>query len=292
MALHHTQQRADDGEGIHPLPRQRRRPTPWHGAEASREDASIHRYGPAFALFDATSRCYRLGRIAKFRSSHQFKSTCARSLPFALMAQRAAGFPARYRPCPISPSVQSLLNAGNLGVFIAAHFSFGLSQNDPYHRVQSAPCHILKRLSCGSAKRQQTTTMEGRKMEYTPKGRIMSDVAFALRDFAGREWPALNHKGRMVQLARRLGLGHRRVRSIYQNEPGVALRADEAAAIAALRQEQRQTDDEYQALASRIARLEALYAREGEGVHSEHVAGLSAALNAGRGTNGAGGTGE
>jgi len=105
----------------------------------------------------------RLGRFAN-RSSHQFKSARSRGfLPLALVTQRAAGFPARYRPCPNSPSVQSLLNAGNLGAFVAAHFLFGLSQNDPYHRVQSAPCHVVKRLSCGSAKRQQTTTMEGRK---------------------------------------------------------------------------------------------------------------------------------
>lgn len=124
-------------------------------------------------------------------------------------------------------------------------------------------------------------------MEFTPKGRIMSDVAFALRDFAGREWPALNHKGRMVQLARRLGLGHRRVRSIYQNEPGVALRADEAAAIAALRQEQRQTDDEYQALEARLARLEAYLRLQDETFHSSQVEGIRAGIDQGLGRDGA-----
>ena len=56
----------------------------------------------------------------------------------------------------------------------------------------------------------------------------MSDVSFALREFAGLEWPTLNHKGRMAAPARRLNIGFRRVRSIYQNEDGVALRADEA----------------------------------------------------------------
>lgn len=75
MALLHTQQRADDAGGQATRLR-RRRPTPWHGAEASREDASIHRDGSAFALFDATSRCYRLGRFAN-RSSHQFHSSTA-----------------------------------------------------------------------------------------------------------------------------------------------------------------------------------------------------------------------
>lgn len=73
--------------------------------------------------------------------------------------------------CPV-PSLSGLKRVGSSpiadgncrGAHVAASaLLFGLSQNDPYHRVQSAPCHILKRLSCGSAKRQQTTTMEGRK---------------------------------------------------------------------------------------------------------------------------------
>lgn len=45
----------------------------------------------------------------------------------------------------------------------AARLFLSTSQNDPYHRVQSAPCHVVKRLSCVSAKRQQTTTSKDRK---------------------------------------------------------------------------------------------------------------------------------
>lgn len=47
-------------------------------------------------------------------------------------------------------------------------------------------------------------------------------------------WPTMNNKGRMAMLARLLGFGHRRIRSLYQNEPGVSIRADEAARIAEL----------------------------------------------------------
>lgn len=111
----------------------------------------------------------------------------------------------------------------------------------------------------------------------------MTDVSIALRDYAGRTWPTLNHKGRMAQLARRLGLGHRRVRSIYQNEPGVALRAEEASAIAALRQEQESTTDAYLALETRVARLEAYLATQDEGFHGPQMAALGAVNHARRG---------
>lgn len=152
MALHHhTQQRDDQGPSIPVLPTQGLgRHSPVHGVRASSNCFT------AF-LFDATPRCNRLGRIAKFRSSHRFKSTCARSLPSTHMARRAAGFPARYRPCPNSPDVCLLPRVGNLGAFVAAHFYLRLSQHVSRQSPDAAPSH-LKRLSCVSAKRQQTTT--------------------------------------------------------------------------------------------------------------------------------------
>lgn len=86
-----------------------------------------------------------------------------------------------------------------------------------------------------------------------------------MRDYAGTRWPTLNHKGRIARLANTLGIGHRRVRSLYQNEPGVRLRADEMAAIEALRKVEaddavRTSQQEYRALEARIASLEALFA--------------------------------
>jgi hypothetical protein len=82
-----------------------------------------------------------------------------------------------------------------------------------------------------------------------------------LRDYAGASWPTMNHKGRMAQLERKLGFGHRRVRSLYQNEPGVSVRAEEAARIAELvasREEASRAED--RALAQRVAELEATLA--------------------------------
>jgi hypothetical protein len=75
-----------------------------------------------------------------------------------------------------------------------------------------------------------------------------------LRDYAGHKWPGLNHKGRIARLAGHLGFAHRRVRSLYQNEPGIRVRADEAARIEALREEQHAIADT--GLEARLAALE------------------------------------
>lgn len=126
---------------------------------------------------------------------------------------------------------------------------------------------------------------------------MSASAQFILRDYAGARWPTLNHKGRMARLAGVLGLGHRRVRSIYQNEEGVSLRADEMAAIAALRREKaddavRSSQAEYRALEARIAALEELF-RAGDEEH--HRPQLDALWDAARGQGGGlsgGGSGD
>lgn len=76
-----------------------------------------------------------------------------------------------------------------------------------------------------------------------------------LRSYARKRWPTLNHKGRISRLYDDLkGWSRRRVRSIYNNEKGVSLRAEEQAAIAEL---QRKARDEHRTLEQRIAALEA-----------------------------------
>lgn len=117
--------------------------------------------------------------------------------------------------------------------------------------------------------------------ELSNERRKMSATANALlRDYAGLKWPSMNHKGRIGRLVRELGFGHRRVRAIYNNEPGVSLRADEMAAIAALRKEEtdalRQSQENYRLLETRIAALEALYEHVDEAFGSEHMAALRA----------------
>lgn len=102
-----------------------------------------------------------------------------------------------------------------------------------------------------------------------------------LREYAGVRWPTLNHKGRMARLASQLRMGHRRVRSLYQNEPGVSLRADEMAAIEALREEANR--NEFQDLQARIARLEAALFAQDEEFHSHQMAALRSAADERRG---------
>jgi len=78
-----------------------------------------------------------------------------------------------------------------------------------------------------------------------------------LRDYAGHQWPTLNHKGRIARLAGHLRMGHRRVRALYQNEFGVRVRADEMAAIEALRHIE-EAKNEHRELAQLAASLQAL----------------------------------
>jgi hypothetical protein len=113
-----------------------------------------------------------------------------------------------------------------------------------------------------------------------------------MRDYAGTRWPSLNHKGRMSRLAGVLGFGHRRVRSIYQNEPGLSLRADEMAAIAALREQkiEEANRNAFQDLQARIARLEAALFAQDEEFHHEQVAAFRAAADGGRRENVSGST--
>lgn len=80
-----------------------------------------------------------------------------------------------------------------------------------------------------------------------------------LRNIAALEWPRLNHKGRLRELSRRLPWSPRRVRAVYNAEPGVSLREREAADIKALTgaetEEANGTED--RALAERVDQIEA-----------------------------------
>lgn len=117
------------------------------------------------------------------------------------------------------------------------------------------------------------------------RSEMTATAQLMMRDYAGTRWPTLNHKGRIARLAGVLGFGHRRVRSIYQNEPGVSLRADEMAAIAALREQKIEEANQhaFQDLQARIARLEAALFAQDEEFHHDQMAALRRATNSGRG---------
>lgn len=98
-------------------------------------------------------------------------------------------------------------------------------------------------------------------MGIRDKGDRQLSVAQTLRQYAGTRWPTLNHKGRMSRLAGELRFGFRRVRSLYQDEPGVRLRADEQASIERLEHIEaddavRRGQDLYRELEARLAALE------------------------------------
>ena len=83
----------------------------------------------------------------------------------------------------------------------------------------------------------------------------------SLRDYAAREYPRLNHKGRLAQLCRQLPWTDRRVRAVYNGEPGVCLRAEEQADLDALTQEAKH---EYRTIEALCAGLEALLSHTDE----------------------------
>ena len=87
-----------------------------------------------------------------------------------------------------------------------------------------------------------------------------------LRLFAASEWPLINHKGRLRNLAKRLpNWTDRRVRSVYNAESGVSLRADEQDDINALIEGKNR--NEFQDLQARLARLEAALLQADEEFH-------------------------
>jgi hypothetical protein len=118
------------------------------------------------------------------------------------------------------------------------------------------------------------------------RNEVMSATAQTMmREYAAVRWPTMNHKGRIARLAGVLGFGHRRTRSLYQNEMGVSLRADELAAIAALRRGDEENRNDFQDLQSRVARLEAALAAVDEDFFDPQMAAYREALHGGRGSN-------
>jgi len=122
--------------------------------------------------------------------------------------------------------------------------------------------------------------------------REMSAIAAhnSLRDYAAREWPRLNHKGRLAKLCRALPWTDRRVRAVYNAEQGVSLRADEQEAVQRLTSTEEANRNDFADLQARIARLEAALLAQDPEFHSVQVAALREAADDGRGNHVAGQT--
>ena len=110
------------------------------------------------------------------------------------------------------------------------------------------------------------------------------NAALSLRSFAAGEWPLLNHKGRLRALCKELShWSARRVRAVYNSEQGVALRASEQADIDALAEEENR--NEFQALAARLARLEAALGQIDPDFHQPQMAAFRSAVDGRRGSD-------
>lgn len=90
---------------------------------------------------------------------------------------------------------------------------------------------------------------------------MSASATMTMRDYAGRQWPAESHKGRIGLLARKLHWGHRRTRSLYNGEP-VALRANEFSELQQLTEAARHEHRELGQLASSLYAL--LYGPEAD----------------------------
>jgi hypothetical protein len=109
----------------------------------------------------------------------------------------------------------------------------------------------------------------------------MTDMASTmLRDYAAESWPRMNHKGRLRELSRLLPWSDRRVRSVYNGEPSVSLRAAEMAEIERLTNEANR--DDFQDLQARVARLEAALLSQDEEFHQPTLAAIRQGLDGGR----------
>ena len=82
-------------------------------------------------------------------------------------------------------------------------------------------------------------------------------LANDLRTYAVKRWPTMNHEWRKAKLASMLNMKVRRVRSYWDAEENMSPRLSEVEAIKALIKSKEAADDADDALARRIADLEA-----------------------------------
>ncbi len=97
-----------------------------------------------------------------------------------------------------------------------------------------------------------------------------------MRNYATTQWPFDNHKSRIWKLKRFLGWTERRVRSIYNGEQGVALRAHEQSELQALLDEAQNENTE---ITARIDQLQRQVADLETHLNSLRVAATSKGIN-------------
>ncbi len=97
--------------------------------------------------------------------------------------------------------------------------------------------------------------MSAKLTELSKRGRDMIEAtAQDLRQYAATSWPMGNHKYRIYELARRLKVRTRRMRSIYNAEQSTRLSVQEALAIQALLDEAQNDGQEITAKIDQLQR--------------------------------------
>ena len=124
---------------------------------------------------------------------------------------------------------------------------------------------------------------------------VNAALAADLKVFARQKWPLSTDEWRMGRLAHMIGVGARRMKSLYQGEATAVLRQHEAEAIAKLlkqRQIEEGNRDDFKALQARIARLEAALFSQDEEFHQPQMAAARASVDGRRGNHVAGRVGR
>lgn len=118
---------------------------------------------------------------------------------------------------------------------------------------------------------------------------VNAALAADLKIFARQKWPLSTDEWRMTRLANMIGVGVRRMKSLYQGEPTAVLRHHEAEAIAKLLKQRKAEEavrDDIEALQERIARLETALLQTDAEYHSVQLEGYRQGMAGGRGSNG------
>lgn len=118
---------------------------------------------------------------------------------------------------------------------------------------------------------------------------VNAALAADLKVFARTKWPLSTDEWRMTRLANMIGVGVRRMKSLYQGEPTAVLRHHEAEAIAKLLKQRKAEEavrDDIEALQERIARLETRLLQTDAEYHSVQLEGYRQGMAGGRGSNG------
>lgn len=101
--------------------------------------------------------------------------------------------------------------------------------------------------------------------------KVNAAISHDLRVYARRRWPLGNDKFRKDRLATLLKLSSRRIKSLWEGEQSAVIREHEADAVRRLVGQAEANTNDLQALAQRIARLEAALLHGDEDFHRDQV---------------------